>query len=75
MAKFKKHNFSPMLALNLAEAHRFRKPYLSKAEFLMFACVIVLTALMFSQAFMPEMAFTAECQNIQGGDICSITLK
>ena len=43
-----------------------------------FACVVapvVMGVLLFVAAVMPEFSFFAECQNIPGGDICTITVQ
>ena len=64
-----------IMDLNMMGVAEYKKTSVSKAEVLLtvvpvLACVGVLFATM-----IPDMQFFAECQNIRGGDICSLSFK
>ena len=61
--------------LNLMDAAHYKRSNFSCAELctLFIPLIIFLTVL--GAAFLPDMVFFAECQNIPGGDICHISWK
>ena len=49
--------------------------HLSTGAFLCVVAPVVAGVLLLVAAMLPEFSFFAECQNIPGGDICTITVK
>lgn len=75
MYKVKNPYKGSIMSLNMIGVEEYRKASFSFAE----ATVVVLPAiaafLAVTAFVMPEMSFLAECQNIPGGDVCSISFK
>lgn len=64
-----------MMNLNLMGVHENKALRFSAPEIL-FVCVpLVVLGVSLLTLFAPEIGFLAECQNIPGGDICTISLK
>jgi len=64
-----------MTDVNLIGVYDSRKMRFSGVEILFIAVPLALSALALISVFLPEIGFLAECQNVPGGDLCSISLK
>ncbi len=66
---------SSILDVNLEEIYETRKMRFSMSEVLLVAVPLFLCVILFVGTMLPDIGFVAECQNIPGGDICSINIK
>jgi len=64
-----------MLDLNLMSAHEYKRTKFSPVELMVGSLPVLMMAMIVLGAVVPELGFYAECQNIPGGDVCSISLK
>ena len=64
-----------IMELNMMGVSEYRKAKLSLAEISVFAAPIFTIAVVALASAMPEIGFLAQCQNIPGGDVCSISIK
>jgi hypothetical protein len=62
-----------LMDLNLMAAQDYQKR-LSSLEIAMTVLPVLIIGAFALASFMPELSFLAQCQNIPGGDVCSITL-
>ncbi len=61
--------------LNMMGVHHARRMNVSVSEILFTLTPLVAAGLIFTMTLLPDMQFFAECQNIPGGDVCSISMK
>lgn len=61
--------------LNLMGCHRYRRSQFHFSEIVITVLPLILCGFIFMSAVSPDIGFLAECQNIPGGDICSISIK
>ncbi|MCB9965966.1 MAG: hypothetical protein H6855_07805 [Rhodospirillales bacterium] len=76
MNKFKNpYGDCQIMDLNLVGVSDYSRLKLSGAVALTLMAPLGLIGLAVMAVFMPEFGFLAECQNVPGGDICSISFK
>jgi hypothetical protein len=64
-----------ILDLNMIDVHSMKRTRLSLAETFV-VCIPFIALMATVMVFMiPDLSFLAQCSNIAGGDICSITLE
>ncbi len=66
---------SSIMSLNMMGISEYKKASFSGVEVLFVILPVILVALAMMLNFMPDLTFLAECQNISGGDICTITFQ
>lgn len=64
-----------IMDLNMMDISRYKQTKFSIYELLLCISPLVAIGAYLIQSTMPEFGFLAECQNIPGGDICSISIK
>ena len=64
-----------IMDLNLMGIHEYKKFHISGLEALVMVLPIAAIGIVIAGSVLPELGFFAECQNIPGGDLCTITLK
>lgn len=75
MYKVKDRYEGSMLSLNLIEAHHYRRVGMGMTDILFLLSVVVLIALAGTLTMLPDTSFLAQCQNIPGGDVCTINIQ
>ncbi len=66
---------SHIMDLNLMSAHEYKKSRITLAEVSLTLLPLLFIGIFAVVSMVPDLAFFAECQNIPGGDICTISLK
>ncbi len=64
-----------MLDLNLMEIRSSRRIRFSGMEATVMMAPIVIAGVYALATMFPDLGFFAECQNIPGGDVCTISIK
>lgn len=64
-----------IMDLNLMHVHQYKKSRISGAGILLTISPLFFAALAIAATMIPDMQFFAECQNIPGGDVCSLSFK
>ena len=76
MFKHKNHyGECQLLALNMIDVQSMKRTRLSRGGTFVVCIPFIAAAATFMAMMLPELSFLAQCSNIAGGDVCSITLE
>lgn len=64
-----------IMDLNLLDISYSKRTTISTAEIICLTIPVIVAIVAIAASAMPELGFLAECQNIPGGDLCSISIK
>jgi len=66
---------SHIMDLNMMGISHYKKKRISGGAIFTLALPLIVGCLVLAATVVPGLEFFAECQNIPGGDICSISIK
>lgn len=64
-----------IMDLNMMGISEYKKSKFSASSILVMCAPLVIAVGVALSTVVPELGFFAECQNIPGGDVCSISIK